>query len=279
MPKLVDHASPLVEPRRYRRRPFGHAHDYHQLLFGVDGEIELEIDGHAYRVDAQHGLVIPAGLHHLCSGLTDNLQLVADFPSSSVALPARLLARPRTFAMDPAFAARVRGLATARRDGIDRPSPAAHPSSSRQGAWQQAAALAGGLTSMLGLDDRHYDAARFPVAAIDGYLRAHLSTPLRVDQLAARIGWGARRFHTLFCEAFGDTPHGYQTRLRLDQAVQWLMAGTMPLAEIAAATGYPDQTTFTRAFARRFGQPPAAWRSAANAGATPTATPARTNAA
>ena len=73
MPKLVEHACPLVEPRRYPRRPFGHAHDYHQLLFGVDGEIELEIDGHAYRVDDRHGLVIPAGAHHLCAGLTLSL--------------------------------------------------------------------------------------------------------------------------------------------------------------------------------------------------------------
>lgn len=254
MPKLADHAAPLVEPRRYQRRPFGHAHDYHQLLFGVDGEIELEIDGHAYRVDGGHGLVIPAGEHHLCAGLGENLQLVADFPASSVAVPARLMSRPRTFSMDGAFAARVRALATV---------PSSTPGTPPQYAWQQAAALSVGLSAMLGLDDRQVDAARFPVAAIDRYLRDNLSTPLRVDQLAARIGWGARRFHTLFCDAFGDTPHGYQTRLRLDQAVQWLMAGTMPLAEIAGGVGYPDQTTFTRAFSRRFGMPPAAWRTAA----------------
>ncbi|RZT31350.1 helix-turn-helix transcriptional regulator [Cupriavidus agavae] len=255
MPKLVDHASPLVEPRRYPRRPFGHAHDYHQLLFGVDGEIELEIDGHAYRVDAGRGLVIPAGAHHLCAGLTDNLQLVADFPASSVALPARLMARPRTFPIDGAFASRVRLLATVQEAG----------STSSQMAWQRAAALAGGLSGMLGLRDMPADAARFPVSDIDRYLRANLATPLRVEALAARIGWGARRFHTLFCEAFGDTPHGYQTRLRLDQAVQWLMVGTMPLAEIAQGVGYPDQTTFTRAFARRFGMPPGTWRSASTA--------------
>ncbi len=41
------------------------------------------------------------------------------------------------------------------------------------------------------------------------------------------------------------------------------MAGTMPLADIAFGVGYPDQTTFTRAFSRRFGLPPGAWREAA----------------
>lgn len=252
MSKHAEPATPVVEPRRYAPLPLGHAHDFHQLLFGVDGEIELEIDGHAYRVNGEYGLVIPAGDHHLCTGLTDNLQLVADFPLTSVALPARLMARPRVFSMDSAFASGVRKLAQA--------SPAPAPS---QYAWQHAAGLAGGLSSMLGITDRHDDAARFPVADVDRYLRTHLATPVRVEDLAARIGWGPRRFHTLFCEAFGDTPHRYQTRLRLDQAVQWLMAGTMPLADIAAGVGYPDQTSFTRAFARRFGKPPGAWRTAA----------------
>ncbi|MGO4304332.1 AraC family transcriptional regulator [Cupriavidus sp. RAF12] len=254
MPRRADHAAPLVDLRRYQPWPLGHAHDYHQLLFGVDGAIELEIDGHAYRVDGEHGLVVPAGDHHVCVGLRANLQVVADFPAGSVALPGRLMARPRTFAIEGAFASRVRSLAAARPD-----PPGAPP----QRAWQHAAALAGDLATTLGLESASHEAARFPVMAIDACLRANLAAPLRGDQLAAHFGWGARRFHTLFCEAFGDTPHGYQTRLRLDQAVQWLMAGTMPLAEIAFAVGYPDQTTFTRAFARRFGMPPGAWRAAA----------------
>lgn len=254
MPKLADHTAPLVEPRRYQPWPFGHAHDYHQLLFGVDGAIELEIDGHAYRVDAGHGLVVPGGEHHVCVGLTDNLQLVADFPAASVALPARLMARPRTFALEGPLASQVRTLATMP------PRPIAAPP---QFEWQRAAVLAGHLATSLGQDLAQHDAARFPVMAIDACLRASLAAPLRADELASRFGWGARRFHALFCEAFGDTPHGYQTRLRLDQAVQWLMAGTMPLADIAFGVGYPDQTTFTRAFARRFGLPPAAWRNAA----------------
>lgn len=262
-------ASPVVEPRRYAPAAFGHAHDYHQLLFGIDGALELEVDGHAYRVDATHGLVIPAGAHHVCAGLAGNFQLVADFPPASVALPAGLMARPRAFALDGALAACVRELAAP-------PDVAPAPSLPLQHTWQRAARLATALAGRLG----NAGPARFPVAAIDAYLRASLAAPVRTDRLAAHFGWGARRFHALFCEAFGDTPHAYQTRLRLDQAVQWLMAGEMPLLEIAFGVGYPDQTTFSRAFARRFGQPPGAWRVAATqawptAATAPRATPAR----
>jgi transcriptional regulator GlxA family with amidase domain len=99
--------------------------------------------------------------------------------------------------------------------------------------------------------------------AVDAYLRANLDSPLRVAEVAGHFGWSVRRFQTLFAEAFGDTPHRYQTRLRLDRALQLLTQSTLPLAEIALASGYPDQTTFTRSFTRRFGQPPGAWRAVA----------------
>ncbi|SPC20501.1 helix-turn-helix domain-containing protein [Cupriavidus taiwanensis] len=102
----------------------------------------------------------------------------------------------------------------------------------------------------------------FPLSAVDAYLRANLSAPLRVPELAGHFGWSVRRFQTLFAEAFGDTPHRYQTRLRLDRALQWLSNSALPLAEIALMSGYPDQTTFTRSFTRRFGLPPGAWRAA-----------------
>jgi AraC-like DNA-binding protein len=246
-------ASPLVEPRRYHPWPAGHAHDHHQLLFGLDGATELEIDGHLYRVDRHHGLIVPAASHHEFLGLAGNLQVVADFPGASVALPARLMERPRAFVLDGILGTRVRALARLRPAG----TRATHLN------WTVAATLASDLADALGASDGQGTTTVFPVMAIDAYLRANLSSSLHAGHLAERFGWSVRRFHTLFAEAFGDTPHRYQTRLRLDRAVQ-LLAGTgLPLAEVALASGYPDQTTFTRSFTRRFGQPPGAWRAAA----------------
>ncbi len=247
MPKRADHAAPLVEPRRFQPQPLGHAHDYHQLLFGVDGAIELEIDGHAYRVDAEHGLVVPGGEHHVCVGLTENLQLVADFPASSVALPARLMARPRTFALDGPLAAQVRTL-------VAIPKPARAPRRSTTGSARPSSA--GNLATSLGQDLTRHDAARFPVLAIDACLRASLAEPPRADQLASRFGWGARHFHTLFCEAFGDTPHGYQTRLRLGsgRAVADGRHDAAGRHRLRRRLSRPDH--LYRAFARRFGLPP-----------------------
>jgi len=256
-------ANPLVEPRRYHPWPAGHAHDHHQLLFGLDGATELEIDGHLYRVDRHHGLIVPAASHHEFLGLTGNLQVVADFPGASVALPARLMERPRAFVLDGVLGTRVRALAGLRPAG----TRATHLN------WSVAATLASDLADALGTWDGHGTTTVFPVMAIDAYLRANLSSALHASHLAERFGWSVRRFHTLFAEAFGDTPHRYQTRLRLDRAVQ-LLAGTgLPLAEVALASGYPDQTTFTRSFTRRFGQPPGTWRASASGVSPPTPAP------
>lgn len=251
MPKPAEiRAAPLVEHRHYRPQPEGHEHGYHQLLFGLAGASELELDGHVYRVDDRTGLVVPAGSHHDYMGHDGNLQLVADFPARSVALPARLMARPRAFALDGAFGSHVRALAARRAAAAPR---------GPQRDWQLAATLAAALADRLGIPA---DRDVFPLSAVDAYLRANLSAPLRVPELAGHFGWSVRRFQTLFAEAFGDTPHRYQTRLRLDRALQWLSNSALPLAEIALMSGYPDQTTFTRSFTRRFGLPPGAWRAA-----------------
>ena len=240
--------APLVETRVYQPEREWHRHDYHQVLFGLDGACELEIGGHLYRLDPCCGLIVPAGERHDFLGLADNRQLVLDMPPGSLALPAALMDRPTAFAITGGWDERVRRLAAL-------PQGA----SSRQHHWQLAATLAADLAQALGMGGRPQP-ARFPLAEIDAYLRQHLDAPLRADQLAAQFGWSVRRFHTLFCDAFGDTPHRYQTRLRLDQAARLLADRAQPLAGISLALGFPDQTTFTRSFTQRFGMPPGAWR-------------------
>ncbi|EHP37743.1 AraC family transcriptional regulator [Cupriavidus basilensis OR16] len=248
VPAQAGRPAPLVETRVYQPEREWHRHDYHQVLFGLDGACELEIGGHLHRLDPCGGLIVPAGERHDFLGLAGNRQLVLDMPLDSLALPAALMDRPTAFAITGGWRERVRRLATL--------PPGAN---SRQHHWQLAATLAADLAQALGVDGRAQP-ARFPLAQIDAYLRRHLDTPLRADQLAAQFGWSVRRFHTLFCNAFGDTPHRYQMRLRLDQAARLLADRAQPLADISLALGFPDQTTFTRSFTQRFGLPPGAWR-------------------
>ena len=82
---------------------------------------------------------------------------------------------------------------------------------------------------------------------------------VRID-LAVHCGFGERRFHQLFDEAFGTTPHRYLQGLRLDTALMLLCDPRLTLTEIALTVGFADQSAFTHAFTRRFGLAPGQWR-------------------
>lgn len=238
---------PRVEPRVYEAEPDWHRHDFCQVLFGLSGQSELEMDGHAYRTCPTSGVIVPAGCRHDFLGDAQNCQFVVDLPLDSVAIPHALLDKPKAFALP-----RELGIT------LSRHAATFSPGRLRQRDWQLAVHAVGYVVKLLGGEPG--DAAAFPVIQIEAYLRSHFERPLSSPALAAHFGWGVRRFHDLFCEAFGDTPFHYQSRLRLDEAVRLLADRALSLTEIAYSLGYADQQTFTRRFSERFGVPPGCWR-------------------
>jgi AraC-like DNA-binding protein len=61
-----------------------------------------------------------------------------------------------------------------------------------------------------------------------------------------------------FRAAYGTSPHRFQVGRRLGRAREMIADGT-PLSQIAAATGFADQSHLTRHFAARFGLTPGRW--------------------
>jgi AraC-like DNA-binding protein len=61
-----------------------------------------------------------------------------------------------------------------------------------------------------------------------------------------------------FRAAYGTSPHRFQVGRRLARA-QAMIAGGIPLSEVAAATGFADQSHLTRHFSARFGVTPGRW--------------------
>ncbi|AOJ73035.1 MULTISPECIES: helix-turn-helix domain-containing protein [Burkholderia] len=242
-------ASPTLSLRRYGAVQESDVHDFHQIVLGVDGAMTMMVDGVDERIDRRSAWLIPAGSRHEYAGLADNSQLVLDLPLGSLAVPERLFERAKTIAIDPGLTALVGELA-ARVDAL----------SARRLHWQAAARLCGALVGELGGASSMQPAAGLDFARIDRWLRAHLAEPLRIADLAAHCGFGMRRFHQLFCDAFGETPHRYLQRLRLDAAVVLLGDPKRSLADIAGEIGFADQSAFTHAFTKRFGLAPGRWR-------------------
>ena len=100
-------------------------------------------------------------------------------------------------------------------------------------------------------------------------LAAMLEAPARdwtLDELAAQVGASRATLVRLFQKTAGMAPLAFLTELRLRLARQKLMAGTATLAAVAAEVGYQSESTFSRAFQRRFGVRPGEARRSGAAG-------------
>ena len=83
---------------------------------------------------------------------------------------------------------------------------------------------------------------------------------LTVADMAKAAAMSASQFTRRFKTRFGDTPHQYLRRMRLTAACDLLCSTDLPLAAIAAATGYSDQSHFSNDFARHQKSTPSAYR-------------------
>jgi AraC-like DNA-binding protein len=93
------------------------------------------------------------------------------------------------------------------------------------------------------------------------YLREHASLPVRNAELARHAGVSIRVLERRFHEAFYVSPQQYLRRLRLRMACHPLVYSEQPIAEIAAAHGFCDQSHFGREFRRETGMTPREYRS------------------
>jgi AraC family transcriptional regulator len=93
-----------------------------------------------------------------------------------------------------------------------------------------------------------------------GVVRRHLDGDLSLARLATAAGWSPSALHRAFRQVTGETTKRYTSRLRLDRAAAELLLGPRPILDIALASGFASHEVFTRAFLRRFGMSPRAYR-------------------
>ena len=98
-------------------------------------------------------------------------------------------------------------------------------------------------------------------ADLAALLVGDLGADWTVEAMAERTGVSPRQFSRRFKAVFATTPAAYLERLRLDEARLRLASGQERLARLAHAVGFSSDDAFRRAFERRFGVTPTAYRS------------------
>jgi AraC family transcriptional regulator len=84
------------------------------------------------------------------------------------------------------------------------------------------------------------------LARLRDYVMAHLDQPIEVAALAKIAARSPYHFTRIFTRSVGVSPHRYVVHLRLQRALELLREGRSGLADIAAHTGFADQSHLSR---------------------------------
>jgi transcriptional regulator GlxA family with amidase domain len=103
-------------------------------------------------------------------------------------------------------------------------------------------------------------AERSGVRSTQDYIDNHPSADHRLDALADRASMSSRHFSRVFTAEVGETPARYVERVRVEAARGELETTTRSLDVIAADCGFGTAESLRRAFQRRMGVAPDAYR-------------------
>ena len=246
---------PILTLRHYSHDLIIHSHDHAQLVFGLSGRLDFEVDGQGSQVGQQSFVVVPAGAHHACGSPDGSRCLVLDVPSEHWVMQSlgehaeasrRLLDTPGRLLLAPAQSQLVDWLAA---------SPVTDPLIAQQGAVLLLASLNSALPVGGG--------RRLPYAALNAHIDQHAAHPLQVADLARLAGLSSARLHARFVAECGQTPMDYIRSRRLHMAVNLLRDSPLAIGEIAQRVGYSSQSAFAAAILREYGTSPGKLRRAA----------------
>ncbi|WP_395457516.1 helix-turn-helix domain-containing protein (plasmid) [Azospirillum melinis] len=243
---------PTVSTRSYDGHERRHAHDHHQIVLPIAGTLDMEVGGACGRVGDGRGVLVADGVPHSFRSGGANRFVVLDVPAAGLVPEAAVRACDAFFAIDGALDGLVRYLAA---EAADRPlDPVlAHHSAGLLLRTLEARQPPRPVSPISPVSKDPIDRALALMAESCG-------EALTVAELAAAAGLAPSRFHERFRARTGSTPARLLADLRLDRAEALLRDGRLPLAEVALAVGFSDQSALTRSLRRRRGTTPGAVR-------------------
>lgn len=233
-----------------RGRTQWHAHHAHQIALAPQGQFRFRTENGGAWTDFEAALVPSHRTHQ--------------FELDGIAI-AHLFVEPESRA-GRVLAARfgsdeVAALPVADTQPLARALFAAFAADASRGAMVQAAERA--LAALCGLaSEAEADAARAVDPRLEralAFMRQHLRRPISLAEVAAAAALSESRFRHLFVAQTGSSFRAYLLWLRINLAIEAVMAGAS-WTEAAHEAGFADSAHLTRTHKRMFGIEPSAVR-------------------
>jgi AraC-like DNA-binding protein len=231
------------------------AHDVIEVALVESGSVKYTIGGREFSVPEGHVMVVPRGVEHSTTFVTDvravALWLGADFVAemSDAMGPeiAKLALQPGVLATETARARTLLGILV---DEV-RGAAAGHTRAAEALAESiviEILRVAPRTTQRGGRDPR--------VAQAIAQMNEAFAEPLGIDDLAKTARMSRFHFSRLFRDETGQAPYQYLLRVRVAKAAELLRGGHCSVTEAALASGFSDLSRFASTFKKHTGKRP-----------------------
>jgi AraC family transcriptional regulator len=102
--------------------------------------------------------------------------------------------------------------------------------------------------------------AGWQIARVRAFIDKNLDRTIHTRDLSAVAQRSAAHFARSFKHTFGESPHAYLMKKRLEKACHLMITTSESLSQIALSVGFSDQSHLTKRFKQALGQSPSNWR-------------------
>lgn len=230
--------------RTYTKRMSRHVHGgFNQLVFPIQGNIHMDMEGLQGKVSLGSCIVIRKGVVHGFHADEASRFIVADIEE----LPDELRDEHIVvFSVTPPLLSFIHF-------------------AEKQLAHQVNGEIEGAMAEVFSLllDQQELSLSVDPrIRAVQAYIAERLDQPLTISDLSDIAYLSSTQFKKLFKDNLHISVHQYITVQRMEKAKALLTHTDLPIQLIAERVGYSDLSAFSRRFSKHFGMSPRAFSQA-----------------
>lgn len=226
----------ICEKRTYSRDFATHIHHYGQLLFPLEGSMQIETHRQALQLKSEHCLFIPPGCSHTFRAIGRNEFLILDLPKHYLSENEHHRAGVLMDIDERWKSVRYLLLEELQDSNVSSETALTH------------------LGHFIGhtLQQQSYRSIQ--------YIHDHYARSITVEELARMEHYHPAYFPVWFRKVTGRSPSAYIHHIRLKEAKRMLKETDWPITVIGQEVGYAHPSSFTRMFARYEGMSPQTYR-------------------